>query len=386
MLNKSSPLRWAMALAPLALCAQSATAAPDVSISGFGTLGYVITDTDKAEFRASPRQHGGATKSSGDWGVDSRLGVQANVTFNDTFSVVGQAFASRRDGKNSVDAEWLYLQADLSKDATVRLGRMVMPAFLLSDFRHVGYAQHWLRTPAEVYGAFLTTSFDGAQATFRHRLGDYHLTATLSGGKADKEGVYGRLNGAETNMMEESRALYSAALSVERGSWLGRIAHTEKHGLELAFDEPLDMGFFTIPKGSLMAEGKDKFTALGIQYDNGSLLAIAEHTWRGWDEEEGFANLDAEAFYATAGYRLGSVMPYATYSQMKPKGDGYPDESTRRTHAVGVRWDFMPDMALKVQYEEVSGSIGFHVAPFSQDFAESRPKIRAFSAALDFIF
>ncbi|BBI60804.1 hypothetical protein HSBAA_21100 [Vreelandella sulfidaeris] len=170
--------------ASLAVCSAYVMAAPDVRVSGFGTLGYVTTDTNDAEYRSSLRQHKGATESNGDWGVDSRLGLQANTTFNETFSAVAQGYISRRDGDSSPDIEWLFLQADVLDGTSFRAGRMLVPTFLLSDFRQVGYAQHWLRSPVEVYGNFLNTSFDGLQSVSRFALGDYNATVQLSGGEA----------------------------------------------------------------------------------------------------------------------------------------------------------------------------------------------------------
>jgi hypothetical protein len=98
------------ALAGIGLCSALAAQADDgVSwkFSGFGTIGAVVTDTDQAEFRSSMRQPRGATKSSPDLGVDSRLGLQGNVKFNDTFSAVGQVLTSRRDGTDAPEIEWL---------------------------------------------------------------------------------------------------------------------------------------------------------------------------------------------------------------------------------------------------------------------------------------
>lgn len=386
-LHKTLPAT--VAVAALALGSHAAVAAPDLTISGFGTAGYVATNTNKGEFRANGRQDKGATKS-GDWGADSRLGLQANVTFNDMFSAVGQLYISRRDGDSSPEAEWLFVQADVADWVSLRAGRMVLPAFMLSDFRHVGYAQHWLRTPVEVYGALNTTSYDGVQAIFRHQLGGYHLTAQLSAGQIDDERIYGRIGGTLVENKEKSDAIYSANLSAERGDWTFRVSHTLKRDVEIGAAETVSLygGLVTIREGTLHGRGDDHFTNVGIQYDNGSLLAMTEYVWRRWDVRKNIGGeYDSDAFYVTAGYRFGPVMPYLTYSQLDPLGEGYSyGTDVRKTKAVGVRWDIMRNLAFKAQYEEVSGGQGDQMMPFSDAFRDAKPKVRVYSASLDFIF
>lgn len=363
----------------LAVASSHALAAPDVRVSGFGTLGYVTTDTDDAEFRSSLRQEKGATESDGDWGVDSRLGLQANATFNDTLSAVTQGYISRRDGDSSLDLEWLFLQADVIDGTSLRAGRMLVPTFLLSDFRHVGYAQHWLRSPVEVYGNFLNTSFDGLQSVSRFSLGDYNATVQLSGGEAtgNKKYFSTPLGVVETD--EDSDSIYSANFSLQRGDWTGRVGYTHMREVEI------------LSGGHPVFSGNDDFFSAGVQYDNGSLLAMAEHIWRRWDAsgaEDGA--LDSEAFYLTTGYRFGSVMPYVTYSEFSPQGDGYlashmGTNDTRKTTAIGARWDVARNLAIKAQVEEVSGGIGDQFLA-NLEHQQREPNTQVYSIALDFIF
>lgn len=359
----------------LAISSSHVLAAPDFRVSGFGTLGYVTTDTDNAEYRSSLRQHKGATDSNGDWGVDSRLGLQANSTINDTFSAVAQGFISRRDGDSSPDIEWLFLQADIFEGTSLRAGRMLVPTFLLSDFRHVGYAQHWLRSPVEVYGTFLNTSFDGLQGVSRFSLGDFNATAQLSGGQATGNKKYFAIGPDFFETDEDSDSIYSASFSLQQGDWTGRVGYTHMRDVEI------------ISSGRTINSGNDDFFSAGLQYDNGSLLAMSEHIWRRWDSdgaEDGA--LDSEAFYLTAGYRFGDVMPYITYSEFSPKGDGYPSSlDTRKTTAIGARWDVVRNLAVKAQVEEISGGVGDQFIA-NTEHQLRQPTTQAYSIALDFIF
>jgi hypothetical protein len=367
-----------LATASLAVCSTNVMATPDVRVSGFGTLGYVTTDTNDAEFRNSLRQQKGATESNGDWGVDSRLGLQANTTFNETFSAVAQGFISRRDGDSSPDIEWLFLQADVFDATSFRAGRMLVPTFLLSDFRQVGYAQHWLRSPVEVYGNFLNTSFDGLQSVSRFSLGNYNATVQLSGGEATGNKKFFAIGPNVFETDEKSDGLYSANFSLQQGDWLGRLGYTHMTDVQI------------VSGGRAVQSGDDNFYSAGIQYDNGNVLAMSEYIWRRWDAEGAQdGSLDSEAFYLTAGYRFGNIMPYVTYSEFTPEGNGYLAQGssmdTRKTSAIGARWDVASNLALKAQIEEVSGGVGdqFISDPSRQG---RQPNTQVYSLALDFIF
>ncbi|MFA5496307.1 MAG: hypothetical protein WC247_16200 [Porticoccaceae bacterium] len=372
-----APFCSALAFAALTTAGQSALASPpDLHVSGFGTLGYVTTDTNEAEFRSSARQHKGATDSSGDWGVDSRLGLQANVTFNSVFSAVGQVFASRRDKDYSPDVEWLFGQANLNEWASVRVGRMVLPTFLVSDSRHVGYAMHWLRVPMEAYASYIPTSFDGVQGIFRAELAGYNITTQLSAGQSEAK-LYSVREQTVLSGTTEGDEMVSLNLVAERGDWTLRAGYTLSRNHEVQFP------------GSPAVKGDDGFTGLGVKYDNGSLLVQSEYILRRWNgrgAQDGY--FDSDAYYLSAGYRFGAVMPYATFSHFRPDGEGYStgDRRNAQTTAIGVRWDAVRNLALKAQVEEARGFSGLQYVPVAAGFAARAPSTHIFSIAADFVF
>ena len=148
----------------LALSAGTASAAT-FDVSGFGTAGFVITDTDKAEFVRGSQPVG--ADSSGDVGVDSIAGVQATVHLTDTISGTTQVLLRRlyNDGFE-LDVPLAFLKAQVNKDFAVRLGRLPLPVFLVSDFRQVGYANTWIRPPVEVYGQVPLDNVDGVDVLY----------------------------------------------------------------------------------------------------------------------------------------------------------------------------------------------------------------------------
>lgn len=356
-------------LAGIGLCGAVAAHADEGmswKFSGFGTIGAVVTDTNEAEFRSSLRQPRGATKSSPDLGVDSRLGLQANVKINETFSAVGQLLTSRRDGTDRPQVEWLFAQAAVTPWLDLRAGRMVLPTFLLSDTRSVGYAQHWLRAPQEAYSLYPPSSFDGVMAHMRTNYAGFNFNLQLSAGKAEADIWYANLP-----LTAKYKEVYSVNLTVERGDWLARFGRAEGPDARLQLQAN---GMNVMPPNT-----DDAFTGLGLQYDNGKLLVISEYLTR----RSTGTMIDSNNYYISSGYRFGTLMPYVTASRLV--GRGIITNTSESTQAIGVRWDAMKNTALKAQFERTRlTSVTQFVNVTSP--APTDPKVNVLSVAVDFVF
>lgn len=369
----------------LSVFATASWAEPGFNFSGFGTVGGVRTNTDEAQFRSTPRQDRGATRET-DFGVDTKLGLQATYELNDTFSAVGQVLTSRRDGKQGPQVEWLYAQVKPVQNVDVRVGRMVLPIFMVSDNRNVGYAHYWLRAPQEVYGAYALTSFDGVQARWQNSVQDVNVTVRGSAGTS-KGDIY--LLDKPKSTLKYPR-LYSLAVALEKGFWTVSASKTLGKDVEVKGD------FFT-----LAPDGSDNFTNVGVQYDDGQFVAIAEYVTRRYNNQVsgplGDNSVDSDSYYISGGYRFGAWTPYVIYSHLKPKGEGYrafnPQTGESRpgplskgiTRAVGVRWDAYRNVAVKAQFERVTHTEYAFMDP-SWPFQLTPPAVRVWSIAVDFVF
>jgi len=165
-----------LALAACVALATAANAEPTFSFSGYGTLGVVHSDNDQADYLADVfKPNGpGATRS---WSpdVDSRLGAQVSATFTPSLSAVIQVLAQQRyDNSYTPVVEWANVKWAITPDASVRLGRMVLPVFMVTDSRRVGYSNPWVRPPVEVYSLVPVTSHDGIDGSFRFAAGSVH--------------------------------------------------------------------------------------------------------------------------------------------------------------------------------------------------------------------
>jgi hypothetical protein len=335
--------------------------------NGFGTVGAVKTNTDDAEYRSSLRQEKGADTSA-DIGVVSRLGLQGNVQFSPMFSAVGQIIVSRRDGHEGPQLEWLFGQARLAPWVDLRVGRMVLPAFMVSDTRNVGFASHWIHAPHEVYDTYPPTAFDGAQAVFRKEWGGVNFVVQPSYGQTES-GLFYLLPGKSELKYKNFAGIN---LSAEMGNWKVRYGLVDGHNPQFVNDN--------LPAPLAAAGNHDKFTGFGVQYDDGALLVMAEYITR----RQSLGIFDSKGGYATAGYRFGAWMPYIVYSEVKPEGPAYLSNAKDSTRSAGLRWDVIENVAIKYQFE--SSTPGFQFTKGSPTFEAENKRVSVHSLAVDFVF
>ena len=144
------------------------------SFSGFGTLGVVHSSEDQADFSANIFQANGAGYTR-QWSpdVDSRIGAQVVATVSAKLSAVLQIVSEQNfDGTYWPHVEWANIQYHFTPDFSVRLGRSILPGFLFSDTRLVGYTYPWVRPPVELYSLIPVDANDGIDILYHLQVGD----------------------------------------------------------------------------------------------------------------------------------------------------------------------------------------------------------------------
>lgn len=376
----SSISRKAAGLLTLCLLAQSPARGGDEAgvkfeFNGFATLGVVHSDEDQADFLGSLLLESGAGYSRS-WSaeVDSRVGAQLTATFNAEFSAVVQVIAEQRaDGSYTPQLEWANLKYQLSPDASVRVGRIVVPSFLVSDYRKVGYANVWVRPPNEVYALVPLTTNDGIDASYHLRTGDFAHTFEAAFGRSDLELADGGT--------ARARNSWGLAATTEHGALTGRAAYQRAELSIDSYNRLFDAFRQFGPEGIALAERYDadgglfQFIGAGGEFDPGDWFVLAEigrvrsHTAVG----------DRTAWYVSGGYRWPRFTPYLTYSAVRAESrrsdpgltpGAYPLELAglvaglngalngllalnpiQDTVSIGLRWDFMKDLDLKLQFD-----------------------------------
>ena len=353
----------AVALA-LALSAGTASAAPTFSVSGFGTAGLTITDTADAEFIRGGQPTG--ADNTGDVGVDSLAGIQATVHLNDMISGTTQVMLRRdREKAFETDVPLAFIKAELNKSFAVRVGRLPLPAFMVSDFRQVGFANTWIRPPVEVYGQVPLDSVDGLDVLYSGDAGPVSFNG---------QGFYGRTDVTVGTNEASVRHFWGVNASATVGPLTLRAGRVQS---KLTIVSPADAliagvrqaGFTALADELAAVDKKTTFTGFGAVLDWRNFIVQAEAT----KSKVGGFIADTSGRYVLAGYRVGKFTPYAIYSEREvdsaetstvipavgpliPLAAGVNAiiaGAEQNTTAVGLRWDAADSVAVKFQYDYV---------------------------------
>lgn len=406
---------------PLALSnafADDATGGPAVKISGFGTAAMTWADTDRAEF-SRPNQSAGVGRS-GRTGVDSNLGLQANVAANDWLSGTVQGLV-RKDGDDNYGAElaWAFAKAQVSDHLSLRVGRMGLPVFMISDYRNVGYANTMLRPPGDVYSQVPLNSIDGIDATYQRAFGDINLTAQLAVGSTKTD-----IASNKTVVHLEGKSITALNLVAERGPLTLRFGRADTRitiddstaqnnligGLRATAVRANMPSLATLANELVLKDKKASFTSVGMGLDWNNIVVQSEYAKRKTDS---YVN-DTTSWYLMGGYRIGKFLPYYSHSnlsvdhivantvpripQLALLSAGVTAMSTtgtqgeQSTDTIGLRWDFHRSAALKVQIDRIrpKNGNGLFLAPagsltFAPNAAALGP-VTVGAIAIDFVF
>jgi hypothetical protein len=166
----------------------------------------------------------------------------------------------------------------------LRAGEMALPTFLVSDSRNVGYANTWLRPPAEVYSFASFDTFRGADITYQHSVGPYTVTLGALAGRVETDDLY--LSGFALIVHGRNLRGYNAALDV--GPLTLRYSHVKADVDVLIGNYIAGKLFYT-------------FSSIGAMFDRNNVVAQAEFIAR----HAGQTDVDYNAWYTLGGYRLG---------------------------------------------------------------------------------
>lgn len=384
-------------------------AVPVFSFGGFGTLGVVHSSERNADFTTTFLKPNGAGYSH-DWsgGPDSLLAGQVTANFNTQLSAVLQIIAEQNyDNSYRPHVEWANVKYELTPDFSIRAGRTLLPTFLLSDNRKIGYTYPWARPPLEVYQLNPLSSSEGVDVSYRLHVGDLVNTMQFSAGKNTQKSPNG--------VSSDARA-WGFFNTLESGPLIVRATYVHSTATVSSFSALFDAFRQFGPQGADIAnryelEGKSEYLlTAAASYDPGNWFVMSE--WGRFVSDSAVGT--KTAWYVSAGYRLGKFTPYVTYAQARADNLSDPGlnvaslppalagpasglnaalnsilstKPVQNTVSVGSRWDFMKNLALKVQFDRTSMGAGS-----SGTLSNLQPgfqlggKVDVFSATLDFVF
>ncbi|CED57049.1 putative exported protein [Aliivibrio wodanis] len=348
--------------------------ADNVKISGFGSVGV-----GKANNGAGYAHY---TDERYDTNIDSILGLQFEFKVNDQAKVVTQISASGRyDWEVDVDSAYISYDFD---GFTARAGKMKAPLFMFSDYVDVGYAYPMIRPSQEMYENIILSSYTGADILIPFDIGESTLLLQPFGGNSEIKERDSSFGHTKLDMF------FGLTAHLYYDDWTFRTSYITAQTAVQGLDEITD------PTVGLIATTIDdetaSFIALGLQYDDGDLMLLAEATQTTVSGDF----TDVFSAYALTGYRFGSVMPYVMVSHNQTTDNDKRDGTAlsglsyeSMAYSLGSRWDFAQNVALKldVTYADFGDT---HGGKFSYNVDDNNQPIEndtfVYSATVDFVF
>lgn len=390
----------------------------DIQFSGFATLGISSENKDDLGFLRDGGQSKDPSRNTS-IAPDSSLGLQLSYSFLDDWRATTQLMYRDRPRYNFDESlEFAFIGYRPFSGLDLRLGRVAVDMFQLSDFRRVDYVNLWVRPPTEVYGWILPSSINGADAAYSFSYGRSFWRFKLQYG--DSKPVLEFSDGSEI-VEAEFNEFVVATVTLDMDAWRMRLSYSQAtpSASPLSFLSILaDIGnlvpgpvgeeaTFLAKTFSDASGAKVYYSQASLGYDDGDWLANTEFTYI---TTTGAIIPTGTAGYLSVGRRFGAFTPYAMYSRFFSDQDLYKSTTDwsqsgfealkdaaiasingiqveQHTQTLGLRWDLAPKLALKTQWDHTYIEAGRYSAwAHTNGRALKGTTVNLFSVALNLVF
>lgn len=303
----------------LLLVALNTQADERLHLSGFGTLGAAWFSNEETDFSPNIQPVGPGRSKTIDWGLDSRLGGQADIELSKSLQITLQGIIQRQPGRDfKPQISLAHLRWQPIENLSLRLGRVQDNSFLASEYRLANLPNPWVRPPPEVYGLIPLIYEDGLDASWKQAIAGGHLDISLSLGRGDYKVARSNEPGLEQVNISQSQRLVARW---QGGNWQAKASYGTRqlsYG-PAALQPAIDAVASIDPASGAQLAIKDvalQTWTLGLAYDTDDWLFMAE--WAQRQSVSAFA--DASGAYLLAGYRFGPAMPYAGIARRVTNG------------------------------------------------------------------
>lgn len=326
---------------------------------------------------------------------DSLAGLQLNAPVSESTEVVLQIVARGRAVDNVTDkyelnTTWAYLNYHVRDNLSIKVGRVLTPAYLLSQYADVAYAYPWIKPPQEIYGSVPVPSSNGIIATWdipisnNWQLGvEPFYIANIT----KTPYVTGLSDLDLTNFL-------GLGLNLSN-DWLKLVAVYMSGNLKLNQGNPISIPVsssvtLTLPGLNTMTS----YLSLGLRAEKNKFLVLSEYALR---RSPGSYLRDVQSWYALVGYQIKKAMPYVTYAQINSLNKqrieilSAPLQAImsnvlfqeQRSVEVGIRVDVADNIALKASATHITplnGTRGLFTA------IPTQKSVNVYNAGLNLVF
>lgn len=297
---------------------------------------------------------------------DSMAGIQLHAPVSDELEVVLQITARGRaidnvTGKYDLNATWAYINYQFKDNLSVKVGRVLLPVFLLSQYIDVAYAYPWIKPPQEIYGSVSLPSSNGAIASWIMPVTD-EWQLELS--------PFWVANLTQTpfvNGMEDLDLINFVGLGANiSNGWIKMDVFYASGNLKLNGGNAISVPVSSTTSLSLPGVNViSSYLGAGLRAEKNNFLVLSEYAIR---RMPGTYNRDTQSWYVLLGYQIKKIMPYVTYAETKSlKQDRLnilPPElqsimsarllKDQRSINAGIRYDIMKSVSLKVSVTHIT--------------------------------
>ena len=347
---------------------------------------------------------------SGSYLTDTRLGLQASARVNDKVTLTTQLVAKNSQENFHLSANWLYANVNIAQNFAAKLGRMQQPIYLFSSQLEAGYSLPWVRPPQEVYEQQFFNDYTGLELSWKSYVAGHDMVVKLLHGVQDNSlsaaslGIVFAKDEPQPEMITSDN-FFGLALQIDGDFYRINIAGV-KQDLSIGFPSEVTNGFkldlaacgagsptmtaaqcarlfqtATLLSGGSSAEFNGDFWSIGVDAQKFGARVVAEYALRN------MGDFDREGYYVSLMYNVDKWTPYVTYAAHDTGGDDALDPQAQQSLALGARYDWMANTALKFEVMNVDpqdGTRGLYHVGFTGD--KDMESMTAATVALDIVF
>ena len=352
---------WAAVASSGLVMASPLASALETGIEGLSANAFGSLSAARLAGEPDGVRYGANAEYKDSWSLESnsRAALQATYQIAPRLSATGQLLANRNGNSNGIEAdvEWAFLSYQATKETTLRGGALRTPIYLLSENLDVGYSYPWVRPPQAFYSIIPMSNYYRA---------DVLTSFAVPGGRLQLQPWYA--NKAEENDINIGDAEYD--VDVE-----------DILGLNVKYQSALGLFRIGYSEGDLTASSSDLPALVAIHESSTSFLSVGYQVeWNDWVSMAEWAKVDGKdtrnnagqltkiteekAAYLMVGYQFDDWMPHVTVTKRSstnsdPSPLGFVADGEQNSFIVGVRYDVLPNAALKMEYEKIDTAGGY---------------------------
>ena len=310
-----------------------AAQADEMEISGFASVaagkvvsgGVLLADYPKAGFYDEDIS----------FAPDSSVGIQFVATVNPQTSFILQAVSH---GANNYEIElgWAYVNYVLNSELTLQAGRKRLPLYYYSDHFDIAYTYNWIRPPSDNY-TWQITNYNGLSLLYEPNIGEWDALINIYVGREDSE---------DNELLS---ALSGNSVDETWKNMFGLVVELSKDWLDVRFTIMQGQLDRSIDDVIVEQDVNQLFIGLSINLFFDQLSVLSEIN----RYERESSDILVDTAMLSLAYNIGEFTPHITHSRLQQDQNAAGGDEEHFTNSVGVRWDFVTNMALKIQYDKV---------------------------------